>query len=65
MSDAQNVHYEVLWVSEEELQNFVHDHRDLVGVPRYFSVSRQGSIMFWPKLDPEKFAVNVTPRWGK
>ena len=54
---------EVLWVSEEELENLKQEKPTLNGFPRYCSVTRHGLVKFWPPFDPQTQTIQMVERW--
>jgi len=61
--------YEVLWITEDEMYDLMHDPDKLKGtasgMPGWCSVNRAGYVQFWPPFDPEKHTIMMTKRWGK
>ena len=46
-------YYVILPISESEFWEIAHDN-NLTGVPKYYTVSRNGAVRFYPQLDESK-----------
>ena len=46
--------YQIIpYITEEEMWQLRNDKPDAKGVPKFYTVTRTGNAIFWPKLDPQ------------
>ncbi len=46
--------YQVLVITEKELDEFASAKPDLAGIPKYACITKAGTMRFWPKFEVGK-----------